>query len=126
LQPTLAFGKGWGRFDIQGTVAALLPTSNVSVLGNQFQSNTALQYHLGEHFWPEVEISWTRWSGGTRDGLDQVYFTTGLVVGRFDLSDALKATFGVGYQTALSPSYRARPLTPAYDHALIFSSRVNF
>ena len=40
--PTLAVGKGWGDFDIQATVAAVLPDSNVAVLGDQIQTNVAL------------------------------------------------------------------------------------
>ena len=33
--PTLAVGKGWGDFDIQATVAAVLPASNIATLGDQ-------------------------------------------------------------------------------------------
>jgi hypothetical protein len=126
LQPTLAVGKGWGDFDIQATVGGVLPTSNVSTLGNQAQTNVAFQYHVGQLFWPELEVNWTYYGGGPRNGLNQIYLTPGVEVGRFDISESLKATFGVGYQTAVSPDYRPKPLTPAYDHAWIFSSRVNF
>ncbi len=126
LQPTLAVGKGWGDFDIQATVGGVLPTSHVRTLGNQAQTNVALQYHVGELFWPELEVNWTYYGGGQRDHLNQIYLTPGVEVGRFDIGQSLKATFGVGYQTAVSPAYRPKPLTPAYDHAWIFSSRVNF
>jgi hypothetical protein len=126
LQPTLAVGKGWGNFDIQATVGALLPTSNASTLGNQVQSNVAFQYHVGQVFWPELEVNWTYYDGGQRNGLNQIYLTPGLVVGRFDVDEALKFTFGFGYQTAVSPDYRPKPLTPAYDHAWILTSRLNF
>jgi hypothetical protein len=126
LQPTLAVGKGWGNFDIQATVGGVLPTSNVHTLGNQALTNVAFQYHVGQLFWPELEINWTYYGGGQRNGLNQIYLTPGIVVGRFDLSDAVKSTFGVGYQTAVSPDYRPKPLTPGYDHAWIASSRFNF
>ena len=127
LQPTVAFGKGWGRFDVQATVGGVLPIEHTSTLGNQAQTNVALQYHLGEVFWPELEANWTYYGGGQRNGLNQLYLTPGLVVGRFQLNDALKATFGPSaIRWRLPPDYRAKPLTPAYDHAWIFSSRINF
>jgi len=126
LQPTLAFGKGWGDFDVQGTLGAVLPTSNVHVLGQQIQSNTAFQYHLDPVFWPEVEVNWTYYPDGQRAGLNQVYLTPGLVIGRFDIGHGLKFTTGLGYQIAVAPPYRPKPLTPAYANSLIVTTRMNF
>ena len=126
LQPTIAYGKGWGNFDIQGTVGAVLPTSNAHVLGQQIQSNTALQYHLDRLFWPELEVNWTYYTDGQRAGLNQIYLTPGVVIGRFDIGHGLKFTTGIGYQIAVSPAYRAKPLTPAYANAVIVTSRMNF
>jgi hypothetical protein len=126
LQPTLAFGKGWGDFDVQGTIGGLLPTSNVHVLGQQIQSNTALQYHFDTVFWPELEVNWTYYPSGQRAGLNQVFLTPGVVVGRFDVGHGLKFTTGIGYQFAVSPDYRAKPLTPAYASGLIVTTRMNF
>jgi hypothetical protein len=126
FQPTLGFGKGWGPFDIQGTVAGVIPTQNVAVLGRQFQSNTALQYHLGKIFWPELEVNWTYYPDGQRAGLNQIFLTPGLTIGRFHLSDATTFTTGLGYQIAMAPAYRAKPLTPAYGNAVLYSARVNF
>lgn len=126
LQPTLAFGKGWGDFDVQGTLGAVLPASNAHLLGQQFQSNTAFQYHLDTLFWPELEVNWTYYPDGQRAGLSQVYLTPGLVIGRFDLGHGLKFTTGAGYQFAVSPAYRAKPLTPAYANSVIVTTRMNF
>lgn len=126
LQPTLAFGKGWGDFDVQGTIGAVLPASNVHVLGQQIQSNTAFQYHLDTVLWPEVEVNWTWYPDGQRAGLNQVYLTPGLVVGQFDIGHGLKFTTGLGYQIAVAPGYRAKPLTPAYANDLIVTTRMNF
>jgi len=126
LQPTLAFGKGWGAFDIQGTLGAVLPTSNTHLLGQQIQSNTAFQYHLASIFWPELEVNWTYYPSGQRAGLNQIYLTPGVVIGRFDLGHGLKFTTGIGYQIAVSPDYRAKPLTPAYANAMIVTTRINF
>ena len=124
--PTLAFGKGWGDFDIQATIAAVLPNSDVSVLGDQIQTNIAFQYHLLKIFWPEFEVNWTYWADGQRGGLNQVFLTPGLVIGRFKLSEDIAFTTGVGYQVAVSPHYQATPLTPAYNNGWVFTTRFNF
>ena len=126
LQPTVAVGKGWGDFDIQATVGGVIPTTNTKILGDQAQTNIAFQYHVMDLFWPELEVNWTYYGGGQRNGLNQVYLTPGVVIGRFDLTKSLKFTFGVGYQTAVAPNYRPKPLTPALDRAWLFTSRINF
>jgi hypothetical protein len=125
-QPTIAFGKGWGNFDVQATVAAVLPASHTETLGRQIQTNIAFQYHLLDVLWPEIEVNWTYYPDGPRAGLNQVFMTTGLVIGRFRITDGLQFTFGGGYQIALAPTFRPSPLTPAYDHAWLFTSRLNF
>ncbi|HBK04689.1 MAG TPA: hypothetical protein DDZ81_02365 [Acetobacteraceae bacterium] len=124
--PTLAFGKGWGKFDIQGTVGGVIPASRADVIGYQVQTNIAFQYHVQEVLWPELEVNWTYYANGQRGGLNQVYLTPGLVVGRFVLPDGLKFTFGVGYQAAITPTYIPKPQTPAYNHAWLFTTRLNF
>ena len=126
LQPTFAFGKGWGAFDIQGTISGTLPLSRVGELGQQIQSNTAFQYRLSNVFWPELEVNWTYYPDGPRAGLNQIFLTPGLAVGRLDLGAGLKFTLGLGYQVAVAPAYRAKPLTPAYGDGWLFSTRVNF
>ena len=73
LLPTLAFGKGWGDFDIQATVGGVLPTANVARLGDQIQTNVAFQYHLLKVLWPELEVNWTYFASGQRGGLNQVF-----------------------------------------------------
>jgi hypothetical protein len=124
--PTFAFGKGWGDFDIQATVGGVLPASHVATLGDQIQTNVAFQYHLMTILWPELEVNWTHYVGGQRGGLDQVFLTAGVVLGRFRLTDGVLFTTGAGYQFAVSPSFRPNPLTPAYNHAMLFTSRFNF
>ena len=125
-QPTLAFGKGWGAFDIQGTLGGGIPASRASVIGYQVQTNIALQYNVLKVFWPELEVNWTYYANGQRGGLNQVYLTPGVVVGRFILPNGMKFTFGVGYQAAITPTYIPKPLTPAFDHAWLFTTRLNF
>ncbi len=102
--PTVAFGKGWGNFDIQGTVGGALPASHTATLGDQIQANIALQYHVLDVFWPQIETNWIYYAGGQRGGLNQVYLTPGLVIGRFALADDLRFTFGFGYQFAVAPA----------------------
>jgi hypothetical protein len=124
--PTLAFGKGWGAFDIQATVGGVLPAAHAATLGHQIQTNVALQYHVLDLLWPQIEVNWTYYPDGQRGGLNQVYLTPGLVVGRFSLSKDLKFTLGVGYQIAVAPQYRANPLAPAYNNNWVFTTRLNF
>ena len=124
--PTLAFGKGWGDFNVQGSVTGVLPASNVSTLGDQIQTNVAFQYRLMKVLWPELEVSWTYWIAGQRDGLNQVFLTPNLIIGRLPLADNLSLTVGFGYQFAVAPSYRPNPLTPSYGNAWVFTTRINF
>lgn len=124
--PTLAYGKGWGPFDVQGTIAVAVPASHTATLGHQIQSNLAVQYHVLTVLWPEVEANWTWYADGQRGGLNQLYLTAGLVAGRFQLTRDLKLTLGGGYQFAVAPDYRPKPLTPAWQNTWLFTSRVNF
>lgn len=124
--PTFAFGKGWGDFDIQATIGGVLPASHVATLGDQIQTNVAFQYHLLTILWPEFEVNWTHFVDGQRGGLDQVFLTPGLVLGRFPFGNGAQFTTGFGYQFAVSPRFQPNPLTPAYNHAVLFTSRLNF
>jgi hypothetical protein len=124
--PTIGFGKGFGPFDIQGTVGASIPTAYEGKLGTQVQANLAFQLHLFRYFWPQVEFNSTYWSNGTRNGLDQVFVTPGVVIGRIPLYHRLTFTVGVGYQQAIAPTYQAKPITPQYDHAWVVTTRFGF
>lgn len=124
--PTIGFGKGFGQFDIQGTVGAVIPTSYEAKLGNQVTGNLAFQYHLDTILWPQWEVNWTHWIDGPRDDKDQIFMTPGLVIGRIPLAERLKLTAGVGYQFAVSPHYQPSPLLPTYNHAWVITTRLNF
>jgi hypothetical protein len=126
ITPTLAMGKGWGDFDIQATIGAALPTAHAGTIGTAFITNAALQYHFADYFWPEVELNDTTWSGGSRRGLNQLFMTVGVILGRFQLSQHARFIIGGGYQFALSPDLVAAPLTPAYDHNYVLSARMAF
>ncbi len=126
LLPTLGYGKGWGPFDIQGTIGATIPTAYEGKTGTQIINNIAFQYHLLRILWPQLEVNWTYYPDGQRGGKNQVFLTPGLVVGRMTLGEGLRLTVGVGYQSAITPHYRASPLTPTYNHAWILTSRLSF
>jgi hypothetical protein len=127
ITPTLAGGKGWGDFDIQGTVGVAIPTSHENIIGTAIATNVTAQYHIAKYFWPEVELNDTFWSGGARDGKNQLFITPGIVLGRFDLGWRAKMSVGLGYQIALAPQKQIlEPLTPTYNHEWILSVRVAF
>ena len=98
--PTLAYGKGWGPFDVQGTVAGRIPQGDVSRLGTPFVSNTAFQYVVADRVWPEFEVNLTQWPNGENSGNTEVLLTPGIVVGRLPIWKRLGLTLGTGVQIA--------------------------
>jgi hypothetical protein len=128
ITPTIAGGKGWGDFDIQATVGVAVPSGNAGPLGTSVATNVAFQYHFGEYFWPEFEVNNTYWiDGKQRGGKDQIFLTPGLILGRFEIADRIKAIIGAGYQFAVTPAFTDTSMqTPAYNHAWILTARVAF
>jgi len=118
LQPTLAFGKGWGAFDIQMTISQQYPFAalaspgtpasvNLSNFGDPLLVNTTFQYHLFEYFWPEMEVNYEYWPNGEHQGLSQVLLTPGIIFGRFKIgmdspTRPINLIFGAGYQFAVT------------------------
>lgn len=100
ITPTLAYGKGFGDFDIQGTVGGTLPTGNEAVIGRTIPWNNTFQYHAFKRLWPEVEVNYTHFFDGPSNGKTQVYMTPGLVLGRFRLWKTLGFAVGGGFQVA--------------------------
>jgi len=100
--PTLAFGKGWGDFDVQATLGASIPANAVGNLGTPILANAALQYRILRFLWPEVEVNTTYWPNGEREGKQQTFITPGLVIGKIPIWRRLGATVGAGYQEAFS------------------------
>jgi hypothetical protein len=126
ITPTIAAGKGWGDFDVQGTFGIQVPTGNSNIIGTAFATNVAAQYHFAEYFWPEIELNDTFWQGGERDGKNQLFVTPGIVLGRFSLGGRAKLSVGVGYQVAVGPLVKTPVLTPTYSNAWIASARLSF
>jgi hypothetical protein len=126
VTPTLAGGMGWGDFDIQASEGVAIPLAYEKTIGTSFATNVALQYHLLNVLWPELEVNWTAWADGERAGRNQVFITPGVILGRFTLSGRIKAIFGVGYQQAVSPKLEDEPLTPMYNQGWVFTARLTF
>ena len=119
VTPTIAAGKGFGRFSVQSTLGVGLPVDSVSRLGHAVAWNTAFQYHARRFLWPELEVNSTFNEGGTNDGKKQTFLTPGLVVGRIPLRNRLGLTLGAGIQIAATHFH-------TFDHNLIFTARLPF
>ena len=99
LTPTIAYGKGFGPFDLQGSFGVSLPVANEGKIGRTFPWNNAFQCHYRK-FWPEVEWNYTHFQDGPNNGKTQVFATPGLVIGKLHLWRRLALTFGGGFQIA--------------------------
>jgi len=119
--PTLAFGKGWGNFDIQDTLGVQIPDNGSSPIGSgtPVVSNTAFQYKIGKYLWPELEFDYTYWPNGTRAHINQLYVTPGIVLGKIPFGKRLGATVGIGCQIAATQKSQ-------YNHNVVLSVRVPF
>jgi len=119
LTPTLAFGKGWRNFDLQGTAGVTVPTGDRNVLGTPVGLNITAQYHLLRYFWPELEVNSTLWANGKNDGKKQAFVSPGLVVGKVHLWKRVGFAFGGGVQIAATQFH-------AYEHNWVTSIRFPF
>ncbi len=130
-QPTLAFGKGWGDFDIQMTISQQYPVSglyspgntpstNMTNFGDPILWNTSFQYHLMQYFWPELEVNYEHWPNGEHQGLNQVLLTPGIIFGRFPLGPPRQNLIvGAGYQFAVTPN-------PVTQNNIVVTARITF
>ncbi|OIR16477.1 hypothetical protein GALL_32020 [mine drainage metagenome] len=98
----LAGGKGWGTREsgvsIQSTVSMNAPDNDLATIGMPLSWTTALQAHVLQNIWPEIEASYTHWYKGILDGRSQLVMTYGITFGRFEIENREKLTFGIGYQ----------------------------
>jgi hypothetical protein len=123
LTPTVVGGKGFGRFDVQSAIGAVLPTSSVPTIGRTIQWNTVAQYKLGKYLWPEVEANASYFHGGPNDGKNQTFLMPGIVMSKIKLwrdpKDRLGLILGSGMQIATSHFH-------SYNHGLILTGRITF
>jgi hypothetical protein len=123
IQPNLGGGKGFGRFDVQSTLGATLPTGQpaINASGRPVAWNTVAQYRFGKLFWPEVESNATFFKGGANDGKMQEFVMPGVIVGKCalhptDPKGRAGLAFGAGMQIATSHFH-------SYNHGLILTAR---
>jgi hypothetical protein len=119
ITPTIAYGKGIRKFDLQGTFGVTLPTANAATIGQSFLWNNAFQYHLYRKFWPEVEVNFTHFQNGPNDGKTQVFLTPGILFGKFHLWKRLGLSVGGGFQIAATRFH-------VNNHNRIFTVRFPF
>lgn len=119
VTPTLAGGKGWGRFDAQSTLAGTFPVNSVRTVGRTIQSNTAFQYHAFARLWPEAEINSTFWMGGSNGGRKQTLLTPAVIFGRFRIHNRIGLVVGAGFQIAATRYNQ-------YNHAVLATIRLPF
>jgi hypothetical protein len=121
--PTIAAGKGWGTrdagFDLQSTLGIGLPNADLRTLGRPLAWNTALQAHLLQKFWPEVEANYTYFKDGPNDGKHQLALTGGVVLGRFELTRRARLILGGGYQKTVSSFH-------TFNHSWLMTARAAF
>jgi hypothetical protein len=123
ITPTLCGGKGFRRVDVQSTIGAVLPVGDTAKLGRVVMWNTAVQYHVGKIFWPELENNATFYHGGSNDGRVQNFLTPAMMVSKFKLRpderNRLALLFGGGMQIATSQFH-------TYNHGLVLTTRMLF
>ena len=119
ITPTIAAGKGWGRFDVLSTFGAGLPVSHLDTIGHALAWNNSFQYHVWQRLWPEFEINSTFYKDGANDGRKQTFLTPGIIFGRFKLGRRVAMALGGGYQIAATHFH-------AYNHAAVFTIRFPF
>lgn len=119
--PTLAFGKGWGDFDIQSTLGISIPDNGAprDQGGTPVAWNTTFQYRLLKFASPEVEFNYTWFPNGAREGLNQLFVTPGVVLGTFKIDKRFGFLIGAGCQLAVTES-------PAFYHNAILTVRFPF
>jgi len=100
ITPTIAYGKGFKDFSLQGTLGGSLPTGNTAKIGRTILWNNALQYRVLKKIWPQVEFNFTHFYEGSRDGHSLLYVTPGIVLGRFPIHNRFGFTVGGGIQIA--------------------------
>ncbi len=123
VSPTLCAGKGFGRFDVQSTLGAVLPAGDTSKLGRPVVWNAVGQYHISKFFWPEIENNATFYHGGLNDGRVQNFVTPGVMLSKFKLErdprNRLALVVGGGMQIATSQFH-------TYNHGLVLTARMLF
>jgi hypothetical protein len=123
IQPNIGGGKGFGKFDVQSSLGATLPTGTPAstTAGRPVLWNSVAQYRIGKLFWPELESNATFYKGGANDGKTQEFITPGLIVGKCalhptDPKSRPGVAVGAGMQIAASHFH-------SFNHGVIITAR---
>jgi hypothetical protein len=100
ITPTIAYGKGFKAFAVQGTLGGSLPTGKTEKIGRTVLWNNALQYRVLKRVWPETEFNYSHYYQGSFNGHSLLYVTPGVLLGRFSIHDRFAFIIGGGYQIA--------------------------
>jgi hypothetical protein len=100
ITPTIAYGKGFKNFDVQGTLGGSLPTGNTAKIGRSILWNNTLQYRILKKIWPETEFNFTHYYEGSHGGHSLLYVTPGIVFGKFSIHNRFGFVIGGGFQIA--------------------------
>jgi len=117
--PSLAYGKGWGKLDVQGTVGVGLATQITATTGRTFTANDTVQLRAGRWLWPELEMNATHFFDGVNAGRTQIFVTPALLIGRLHVWRRMALTAGAGLQIATT-KFRTS------NHNVIVSIRLPF
>jgi hypothetical protein len=119
VTPTIGLGKGWGNFDVQGTMGVGIPVRDTGRLGTPVLCNIAFQYSVIKKLWPELEVNSTFFPNGPAAGNKQVFLSPGLMLGKFHLWKRLGFAVGGGIQIAVTHFH-------TYTHNALFTVRFPF
>ena len=106
VTPTIAYGKGWGNFDVQGTFGVQFPTNDELANGENYVWNNTLQYRVMKKIWPEIEFNTTHYKDGEHAGDTLNYISPGFVLGRFKLAKRVGLSVGGNFQIATTHFHR--------------------
>jgi hypothetical protein len=120
--PNLAAGKMWGRFNVQSTLGAMMPTGKIAAQGRQINWNTTAQVLVGSRLWADLEDNITYNIGGPISGKTENFLTPAAfyVLRRQAWAPThLVVAAGGGMQVATSAFH-------TYNHNLIPEVRILF
>jgi hypothetical protein len=65
ITPTIAYGKGFGNFDVQGTLSYCLPTGKVGVIGHTLPWNNNVSVPRIQEILAGTGVNFTTFTAGT-------------------------------------------------------------
>jgi hypothetical protein len=120
--PSIAAGKGFGRFAVLTTVGGFLPTAKIAAQGRAVDWNLTAQVHASEHAWFDVENNASFFHAGPDDGKIQNFMTPAgyYMVRRKEWAPEHAAlVFDCAMQIATSSFH-------VYNHNLVTEMRITF